>query len=95
MLDRPPTPPATLSRARAIAREVGLHHVYTGNVHDTEGQTTYCSGCGKALIERDWHAIRSYRLDGERCSGCGTRLAGRFGPRVVPTSGRRTYLGLV
>ena len=95
MLDRPPTPHATLSRARAIAREVGLHHVYTGNVHDTEGQTTYCSGCGKALIERDWHAIRSYRLDGERCSGCGTRLAGRFGPRVVPTSGRRTYLGLV
>jgi pyruvate formate lyase activating enzyme len=95
MLDRPPTPPATLARARAVAREVGLRHVYTGNVHDREGQTTYCPSCGEALIERDWHAIRSYRLDGDRCGGCGTRLAGRFGREVVPTSGRRTYLGLV
>jgi pyruvate formate lyase activating enzyme len=94
MLDRPPTPPGTLSRARAVAREVGLHHVYTGNVHDSEGQTTYCPGCGKALIERDWHDILSYRLDGDRCEGCRTALAGRFGARVVPTVGRRTYLGL-
>jgi pyruvate formate lyase activating enzyme len=94
MLDRPPTPPATLSRARDIAREVGLHHVYTGNVHDPAGQTTSCPSCCTPLIERDWHAIRSYRLDGDRCGKCGTRLAGRFGPHVVPTSGRRTYLGL-
>ncbi|OFX26487.1 MAG: AmmeMemoRadiSam system radical SAM enzyme [Anaeromyxobacter sp. RBG_16_69_14] len=95
MLDRPPTPPATLSRARDIAREVGLHHVYTGNVHDPAGQTTSCPSCGTPLIERDWHAIRSCRLDGDRCGQCGTRLAGRFGPHVVPTGGRRTYLGLV
>jgi len=95
MLDRPPTPPATLSRARAIAREVGLRHVYTGNVHDSEGQTTYCPGCGEAVIERDWHAIRAYRLKGDRCAGCGTAIAGRFGGKVVPTRGRRTYLGLV
>jgi len=96
MLDVPPTPPATLSRARAIAREVGLHHVYTGNVHDREGQTTSCPACGETLIERDWQAVRSYRLRGDRCPGCGARLAGRFGTEhVAPTSGRRTYLGLV
>jgi pyruvate formate lyase activating enzyme len=43
----PPTPPATLSRARRIARDAGLHYVYTGNVHDPEGGTTYCPGCGQ------------------------------------------------
>jgi pyruvate formate lyase activating enzyme len=95
MLDRPPTPPATLSRARALAREVGLRHVYTGNVHDAEGQTTYCPSCGEAVIERDWHAIRAYRLEGDRCAFCGGAIAGRFGGKVARTSGRRTYLGLV
>ncbi|HET9039902.1 MAG TPA: hypothetical protein VFN40_07020, partial [Gemmatimonadales bacterium] len=32
--DRPPTPPAILSRARQIARANGLRYAYTGNVHD-------------------------------------------------------------
>ena len=95
MLDRPPTPAATLTRARAIAREVGLHHVYTGNVRDPEGQTTFCPGCGEALIERDWFAVRAYRLDGDRCRACGQRIAGRFesGP-LRPTAGLRAFLGL-
>ena len=43
MLDVPRTPPSTLSRARAIAREVGLRYVYTGNVHDAEGGATLLS----------------------------------------------------
>jgi pyruvate formate lyase activating enzyme len=93
--DRPPTPPSTLLRAREIARAVGLHHVYSGNVHDPASQTTSCTGCGAAIIERDWHAVRAVRLDGGRCRGCGTPLAGRFdaGP-VRPTDGRRWSLGL-
>jgi pyruvate formate lyase activating enzyme len=96
MMDRPPTPPATLSRARAAALEVGLHHVYTGNVHDREGQTTRCAACGETLIARDWFAIRTYRLRDGACPSCGARLAGRFGAAAVqPTSGRRAYLGLV
>ena len=40
LTDRPATPPATLVRARRIAREHGLHDVYTGNVHDLDGDTT-------------------------------------------------------
>ena len=47
MLDLPRTPPRTLTMARDIAREVGLHFVYTGNVHDERGQSTYCPGCGE------------------------------------------------
>jgi pyruvate formate lyase activating enzyme len=57
MMDVPPTPPATLTRARAIALGNGLHHVYTGNVHDVAGGTTSCPGCGAALVRRDWYEV--------------------------------------
>jgi pyruvate formate lyase activating enzyme len=74
----------------------GLRYVYTGNVHDREGGTTFCPGCGEALIERDWHRIESYRLTAEgRCPGCATPIPGRFeafdaqrqfGRRRIPVS---------
>ena len=80
MTDRPRTPPATLARARAIGRARGLRYCYVGNVHDLEGQTTFCPGCGTALLVRDWHAIRRYRLDGDRCLDCGAAVPGRFHP---------------
>jgi pyruvate formate lyase activating enzyme len=95
MLDRPPTPPATLAAARRIATEVGLRHVYTGNVRDPEGQTTYCPGCRAPVIERDWFAIRAARLAAGACAACGTRIAGRFADSpIVPTRGARLPLGL-
>jgi pyruvate formate lyase activating enzyme len=79
MTDRPSTPSATLTQARRIAREVGLRHVYTGNVHDKEGQSTLCPGCGQVLVVRDWNAVRRNRLGpGGTCRGCGERIAGRF-----------------
>jgi pyruvate formate lyase activating enzyme len=79
MTDRPPTPPGTLTRARRIAREVGLHHVYTGNVRDPEGQGTHCSGCGAEVLARDGNALRRSLLGpGGNCRRCGVRLAGRF-----------------
>ena len=79
MMDRPPTPPATLTRARTIARKHGVRYAYTGNVHDRAGQSTYCHGCGQRVIERDWYTIGEYRLDdGGHCARCGTRVPGRF-----------------
>lgn len=90
MQDVPQTPPQTLTLARRIARDAGLLHVYTGNVHDTEGGTTYCSGCGKPLIVRDWYDVRDYRLDTDgRCRDCGTALAGRFGRWQKPFGPQR------
>ncbi len=75
----PATPPATLVRARNIARKAGLHYVYTGNVHNAEGDTSFCPHCGEALIKRDWYAILGYHLDATGCCpACGTALAGRF-----------------
>lgn len=80
MTDRPRTPPSTLDRARRIAREAGLRHVYTGNVRDPEGQTTFCPGCRAALVVRDGHQVRANRLGpGGACRRCGERIAGRYG----------------
>jgi len=81
MLDTPATSAASVARARRIALDEGLHYVYTGNVHDREGGTTCCPGCGAALIERDWHHIGAYRLAGDgTCPDCGTAIAGVFVP---------------
>jgi pyruvate formate lyase activating enzyme len=79
MLDRPPTPPATLTRARRIARANGVRYAYTGNVHDVEGGSTECHACGARLIERDWYVLGAWRVtDDGRCRACGTPCAGRF-----------------
>ena len=43
----------------------GLRYVYTGNVHDEATQTTWCHGCGAALIGRDWHEITGWGLTDE------------------------------
>jgi pyruvate formate lyase activating enzyme len=80
MGDTPPTPPATLVQARRIAIDAGLHHVFTGNVHDPEGGTTFCPHCKAALIIRDWYDIHRYDLTPEgHCPHCQTAIAGRFG----------------
>ena len=79
MLDKPPTPPATLTRARAIALKNGLRYVYTGNVHDTDGGTTKCHRCGARLIVRDWYRLLEWRLtDDGRCRECGAECPGVF-----------------
>lgn len=89
MPDVPATPPSTLIRARRIAMDHGLRYVYTGNVRHAEGDTTYCPGCRKPMIERDWHRIASYRLTPTgRCPHCDTAIAGRFG-REAGNFGRR------
>ncbi len=84
MLDRPPTPAATLTHARDIAIDNGLRYVYTGNVHDPAGSSTYCPGCGQTLIGRDWYELSTWSIstDSRRatCHHCGTELAGVFEP---------------
>lgn len=93
MLDVPPTPPATLTRAREIARKHGLHHVYTGNVHDVAGATTSCPECQAALIRRDWYEILDYRVTPQgACPDCGASLAGRFGSKVGDWGRKRRRL---
>ena len=97
MRDVPPTPASTLNRARTIAIENGVRHAYTGNVHDRDGGSTFCHGCGTRVIERDWYVLGRYRLDDAgRCTSCGTRIpgvfdgpAGDWGARRLPVDMRR------
>ncbi|OGX04096.1 MAG: AmmeMemoRadiSam system radical SAM enzyme [Omnitrophica bacterium RIFCSPLOWO2_12_FULL_50_11] len=92
MLDKPTTPPLTLTRARKIAIKNGIRYAYTGNVHDEEGGGTYCHGCGKKLIGRDWYVLTDWNLDDEgRCTYCETECPGLFekapgdwGPKRLP-----------
>ena len=80
--DRPPTPPETLTRARAIAIHNGVRYAYTGNVHDKSGESTYCHHCGHRLIGRDWYVLSDWNLSADGCcANCGTRCAGHFDPR--------------
>ena len=82
MTDIAATPAATLTRARDIGLRNGLRYVYTGNVHDTTGGTTFCPGCQSAVIVRDWYRIESHGLsDDGRCKNCGTAVPGS--PRAV------------
>jgi pyruvate formate lyase activating enzyme len=98
MRDIGATPAATLTRAREIALLSGLDYVYTGNVHDPAGGSTYCPSCEKAVIERDWYVIRGYHLTAAgACKFCGTQLPGRFqefgeafGPRRIPVRLKET-----
>jgi pyruvate formate lyase activating enzyme len=78
MTDRPPTPAATLRRAREIALKAGIKFCYIGNVHDTTGQTTFCPGCGTALIKRDWHSVTLQKLHNGACPECHIALPGRW-----------------
>jgi pyruvate formate lyase activating enzyme len=94
MRDVPPTPPATLRRARRMALEHGLRFVYTGNVHDPDGGTTTCPGCGAAVVVRDWYRMVRYELtDAGACVHCGHLVpgvfdgpAGDWGSRRLPVS---------
>ena len=79
MLDKPHTPPATLTKARAIALKNGVRYAYTGNMHDEHGGSTYCSGCGRKVIGRDWYVLTSWNLtERGRCRFCDTACSGVF-----------------
>ncbi len=78
MRDVPPTPPATVMKARKIAMGEGLRHVYTGNIRDHEGQNTHCHACGALLIGRDRYELTAWNLRQGKCARCATPLAGVF-----------------
>ncbi len=91
MMDRPHTPKETLVRAYEIAKSVGLHYPYVGNVRDDSCQSTYCPNCRNCVIQRNQYRLGRYDLSGNRCGACGMEIAGRFGqspgtwgPRRLP-----------
>jgi pyruvate formate lyase activating enzyme len=75
--DKPPTPPETLHRARQIAREVGLHYVYEGNIY-SEAANTHCPKCNHLLVRRSWHTVAENRLTKGNCPRCHTAIPGHW-----------------
>ncbi len=90
MMDYPSTSEASLNRARDIAMDNGMRYVYTGNVHDKAGGSTYCHHCGQMLIGRDWYVLGAWNLDEQgRCNQCATPCAGVFEPKPGNWGARR------
>lgn len=77
-IDLPPTPLATLQKAREIGIQNGLRYVYTGNVDHPEGEATYCHACGKKLIGRNGFELSDWNLKEGKCVFCGNACAGIF-----------------
>ena len=76
LLNLPPTPVATLERARSIALEKGMHYPYVGNVPGHPGNHTYCPGCKKVVIERDGFFISQMNMKDGTCAFCHHKIAG-------------------
>jgi pyruvate formate lyase activating enzyme len=73
----PPTPVDTLLEAREIARKAGLSFVYVGNCPEvSDGETTFCPHCKKAIIERNIFTVLAMRVADGKCQSCGTRIPG-------------------
>jgi pyruvate formate lyase activating enzyme len=75
--DKPRTPPETLHRARAIARDAGLRYVYEGNILASAANTN-CPSCDALLIRRSWHDVLENRLRNGACPDCGNMIPGRW-----------------
>ncbi len=94
MRDKQATPKSSLVLARQIAMKNGIRYAYTGNVHNQEGDTTFCHECGEKLIVRDWYNITEWNMgENGSCTSCGTSCAGVFenkpglwGARRLPIS---------
>ncbi len=78
MTDKSHTPAETLRNARKTALMLGIKYCYVGNIHDTEGSTTYCPKCKGTLIARDWHNVTRNKIKNACCPMCGTVIAGHF-----------------
>lgn len=72
----PPTPEGSLSRAREIAFEEGIHYPYVGNIPSHEGNNTYCPHDQKLLIKRIGYEVLENNIVNGSCKFCGTNIPG-------------------
>lgn len=89
LLDHSSTPSETLQRAREQALNAGIKYAYVGNVHDKDGQSTYCSSCKKVLIERDWYQLGEFNIKDGACVFCSTKIPGVFEDEVGTWGAKR------
>ncbi|KPJ70606.1 hypothetical protein AMJ51_01465 [Microgenomates bacterium DG_75] len=76
MENLPPTPEETVKQARQVAMEVGLKYVYTGNISDVEGSTTFCPENNQPLIVRKGYFIEENHLKKGQSELCPIAIPG-------------------
>ncbi|MEV5885332.1 AmmeMemoRadiSam system radical SAM enzyme [Streptomyces sp. NPDC052020] len=80
------TPVERLEAARRVGLDMGLRHVYLGNVYDTESTDTRCYNCGELQITRYGLNAQILAVTAEgTCAKCGADA----NIRRVPGGGRR------
>lgn len=72
----PPTPITFLKKARQTAMEMGIHHVYVGNIPDEESNHTYCPSCKRRIVERRGFTVANMKIRGNKCAYCNESIAG-------------------
>lgn len=72
----PPTPVATLNRAREIAEAEGIHFVYLGNILEEGAAHTRCPSCRVSLLRRTGFSLLENRLVRGACPECGRKIPG-------------------
>jgi len=71
-----PTKPEVLIKARKLALKAGLNFVYTGNILDNEGSTTFCPSCRKPIIMRKGFYVIENKLNKGKCPHCNEKIPG-------------------
>ena len=71
-------PVLTLHRARTIAVSSGVRFVYLPDVGDPAFETSCCSTCGEALVERGECTVTTWHLREGACPRCRAPLPGQF-----------------
>ncbi len=89
MQDTIRTPVDRLIRAREVAMERGIEHVYLGNVVNTPFTNTFCGNCGNKLVDRFGLNAKITGLDEHgHCTNCGhdSHVKLFSGNKPVPTT---------
>lgn len=72
-----PTSEESLKEARKKCQDAGLKYVYTGNIDDEEGSTTFCPKNQKPLIKRQGFFVKENSVDENgKASGCPVAIPG-------------------
>lgn len=72
MSDSTRTPIPRLIHARSVARDMGVKHVYIGNVNGIDETNTRCNKCDSYLVTRYGLNAKNVGLDNKgRCKNCG------------------------
>lgn len=78
MMDKIPTPKATLTLAKKIAESKGLHYVYLGNVEVKKNSNTFCPHCQNELIVRQGMYTENNNMVQGACPQCHSKIPGVF-----------------